>query len=398
MARVAGPHDAAGMLDELLEVDGYAAPGWGGVLDAFAENFARHGESGAAVCVYHDGRPVVDLAAGTADPAIGRAYTRDTLQPIMSVSKGIVAIAVNMLADRQVIDLDLPVARYWPEFAQAGKQDIPVRWLLTHQAGLAAIDRQLSLAELLSWTPVIKALEEQQPNWPPGTAHGYHSMTYGFLLGELIRRTTGQLPGEWIAGNVSGPLAADCYIGLSGRANRAVAPVLPFPPAAEGHVTTMRLEAGSLPYRAALGFTHPPLSPLAVNDPAIQAAQLPAANGIGNARGLARIFAAVIGEVDGLRLLSPRGMEDARREQVRGPDLAAIGMTESALGLGFNLPTAARPLGGPGSFGSVGLGGCRAWALPEAALAFAYLPSQLLDVNPDPRELALTAATLAAIR
>jgi CubicO group peptidase (beta-lactamase class C family) len=160
----------------------------------------------------------------------------------------------------------------------------------------------------------------------------------------------------------------------------------------------MRLEAGSLPYRAALGFTHPPLSPLAVNDPAIQAAQLPAANGIGNARGLARIFAAVIGEVDGLRLLSPRGMEDARREQVRGPDLAAIGMTESALGLGFNLPTAARPLGGPGSFGSVGLGGGRAWALPEAALAFAYLPSQLLDVNPDPRELALTAATLAAIR
>jgi CubicO group peptidase (beta-lactamase class C family) len=386
------------MLDELLDVDGYAAPGWGGVLDAFAENFARRSESGAAVCVYHDGQPVVDLAAGTADLATGRAYTRDTLQPIMSVSKGIVAIAVNMLADRQVIDLDLPVARYWPEFAQAGKQDIPVRWLLTHQAGLAAIDRQLSLAELLSWTPVIEALEEQQPNWPPGTAHGYHSMTYGFLLGELIRRTTGQLPGEWIAGNVSGPLAAHCYIGLSGRPNRAVAPVLPFPPAAEGHVTTMRLEAGSLPYRAALGFTHPPLSPLAVNDPAIQAAQLPAANGIGNARGLARIFAAVIGEVDGLRLLSPRGMEDARREQVRGPDLAAIGMTESALGLGFNLPTAARPLGGPGSFGSVGLGGGRAWALPEAALAFAYLPSQLLDVNPDPRELALTAATLAAIR
>ena len=381
---------------QLLEVDGFTAPGWGGVQDAFAENFARRGDSGAAVCVYHDGRPVVDLAAGTADTASGQAYTRDTVQPIMSVSKSIVAIAVNMLADRQVIDLDLPVARYWPEFARAGKQDIPVRWLLTHQAGLAAIDRRLSLAELLSWTPVIKALEEQQPNWPPGTAHGYHSMTYGFLLGELIRRTTGQLPGEWIAENVSGPLAADCYIGRPGRPNRAVAPVLPFPPAADGQVTTLRLEPGSLPYRAGIGFTHPPLNPLAVNDPAVQAAQLPAVNGIGNARGLARIFAAVIGEVDGLRLLSPRGMEDARREQVRGPDHAAIGMTESALGLGFNLPTTARPLGGPGSFGSVGLGGCRAWALPEAALAFAYLPRQLLDVNPDPRDLALTAATLAA--
>src|SRR5262249_1421247 len=173
-------------------------------------------------------------------------------------------------------------------------------------------------------------------------------------------------------------------IGRRGRPNRAVAPVLPFPPAAEGHVTTLRLEPGSLPYRAGIGFTHPPLNPLAVNDPAVQAAQLPAANGIGNARGLARIFAAVIGEVDGLRLLSSRGMEAARHEQVRGPDLAAIGMTESALGLGFNLPTTARPLGGPGSFGSVGLGGRRAWALPEATPAFAYLPSQPPDVKPHP--------------
>ena len=144
------------------------------------------------------------------------------------------------------------------------------------------------------------------------------------------------------------------------------------------------------------GFTHPPLSPLAVNDPAVQAAQLPAVNGVASARSLAKIFAAVIGEVDGIRLLSPRAMECARRERVRGPDLAAVGMTESALGLGFNLPTAARPLGGPGSFGSVGLGGCRAWALPEAALAFGYLPNQLQDVNPDPRDVALTSAALAA--
>ena len=160
----------------------------------------------------------------------------------------------------------------------------------------------------------------------------------------------------------------------------------------------MHIEPGSLPYRAAIGFTDPPLSPLAVNDPAIQAAQLPAVNGVSNARSLARIFAALIGEIDGLRLLSARGLEDARREQVRGPDLASSGMTESALGLGFNLPTAARPLGGPRSFGSTGLGGCRAWALPESALAFAYLPNQLLDANPDPRDLALTAAVLAAVQ
>jgi CubicO group peptidase (beta-lactamase class C family) len=174
--------------------------------------------------------------------------------------------------------------------------------------------------------------------------------------------------------------------------------VLPFPPAAPDHATTLRLEPGSLPFRAALGFTDPPLSLLAVNDPAVQAAQLPAVNGIGNARGAARIFAALIGEIDGVRLLSARSMKQARCEQVRGPDIAAIGMTESALGLGFNLPTEARPLGGPGSFGSVGLGGCRAWALPEAKLAFAYLPNQLLDINPDPRDVALASATLACPR
>lgn len=131
--------------------------------------------------------------------------------------------------------------------------------------------------------------------------------------------------------------------------------------------------------------------------PETQAAQLPAANGIGNARGLARIFAALIGEVDGVRLLSPAAMEAARRERVRGPDLAAFAMTNTVLGTGFNLPTRERPLGGPGSFGTVGLGGCRVWALPEAGLAYAYLPLQPLDANPDPRDAALTATALASL-
>lgn len=382
--------------DEELTIEGFAAPGWEGVGAAFAANFARRGDVGAAVCVYHGGRPAVDLAAGLADPAAGRPYTRETIQPFMSVSKGIVAIAANMLADRKVIDLDAPVARYWPEFGQAGKEAIPVRWLLTHQAGLAALDRPLSLDDLLAWTPVIRALEEQRPNWEPGTAHGYHSMTYGFLVGEVIRRATGKPPGPWIAEQISGPLGADCYLGLPDRLRGTAAPVLPFPPLPDGQSTMMRMEPGSLPFRAGVGITSPPFRLLSVNEPRIQAAQIPSGNGIGSARGLARIFAAVIGEVDGVRLMSAAAMDDARRERVRGPDLAAAAMQESALGLGFNLPTADRPLGGPGSFGTVGLGGCRAWALPEAGLAFAYLPVQLLDANPDPRELALAAAIRSA--
>lgn len=386
------------MHDKPATIEGFAAPGWGGVADALADALAVSGAGGAAVCVYQAGQPVADLAAGVADPATGRAYAPGTLQPFLSVSKGIVAIAVNMLADTGVIDLDAPVARYWPEFAQAGKQDIPVRWLLTHQAGLAALDRPVSVGELLSWTPVIKALEQQRPNWPPGTAHGYHSMTYGFLLGELIRRTTGQFPGDWIAENISDPLGAEVYLGLPARLGGPVAPVLPFRPLPQDQAAAVRMQPGTLPYRAAVGFTSPPLGPLAVNEPRFQAAQLPAVNGIGSARGLARVFAAVIGEVDGVRLLSAAATDNARRAQVRGPDLAAAAMTESALGLGFNLPAPERPLGGPGSFGTAGLGGCRAWALPEARLAFAYLPTQLLDANPDPRDLVLTAAVTAAAR
>jgi CubicO group peptidase (beta-lactamase class C family) len=149
------------------------------------------------------------------------------VQPYLSVSKEIVAVAISMLADRRVIDLDAPVACCRPEFAQAGKKSIPVRWLLTHQAGLAALDQPPSIGELLSWTPVIKALERQPPNWPPGTAHGYHSMTYGFVVGEVIRRVTGQLPGSWIAEHVSGPLDAERYLGLPARLRGTAAPVRP---------------------------------------------------------------------------------------------------------------------------------------------------------------------------
>ena len=190
---------------------------------------------------------------------------------------------------------------------------------------------------------------------------------------------------------MTGPLNAPCHLGFPPALRGTVAPVLPFPPRPGGQASTLRLDPDSLPYRAAVGCTDPPLSPLAVNDPDIQAAQLPAANEIGSAYGLARVF----GEVDGVRLLPTTAMDSARRQQVRGPDLAAAAMAESALGLGFNLPTPERTLGAPGSFGTVGLGGCRAWALPEAEIAFAYLPTQLLDANPDPRDAALTTAVLA---
>jgi CubicO group peptidase (beta-lactamase class C family) len=379
-----------------MHVEGYVLPGFEPVYAAFLDNFATYGEVGASVAVYHRGAPVVDLAAGYIDHESREPYRLTTLQPVFSVSKGIVAIAANMLADRGILDLDEPVARYWPRFAQLGKQRIPVRWLLTHQAGLAAIDKPISYAEFLAWDPVIRRLEEQAPNWEPGTAHGYHSLTYGFLVGEVVRRITGESIGHWIRRQITVPLRAEFFIGLPPEFRHRVAAAFPFPLALDGAASTLRLAPGSLPYRA-VAFVQPPLNVLSVNDPGFQAAEVPSMNGIGTAGGIARIFAALIGEVDGHRLLSPAALECARAEQVRGPDLASIAVAETALGLGFVLPGADRPLGGPGSIGTMGLGGSRAWALPEAGLAFAYVMNQLLDVNPDPRAENLARATLECV-
>jgi CubicO group peptidase (beta-lactamase class C family) len=243
---------------------------------------------------------------------------------------------------------------------------------------------------------VIHKLEKQVPNWEPGTAHGYHSLTYGFLVGEVVRRITGQSIGQWIRRNVTEPLGAEFFIGLPPDLKGRVAPVLPFPPVKEGEGSTLRVEPGSLPYRA-VAFVQPLLTAMTANDPVFQAAEVPSVNGIGTAHAIARIFAALISEVDGRRLLSADAMERARAEQVRGPDLASLAVAETALGLGFVLPTADRPLGGPGSFGTTGLGGSRAWALPEADLAFAYVMNQLLDVNPDPRAESVARATLECV-
>jgi CubicO group peptidase (beta-lactamase class C family) len=378
-----------------MNVEGFVAPGFEPVYSAVVRNFDNYGEVGAAVCVYHRGRAVVELAGGCLDPHGKQPYRLSTLQPVFSVSKGIVAIAANMLADRGMLDLDAPVACYWPEFAQHGKAHIPVRWLLTHQAGLAAIDTPISYADFLAWEPMIRRLEEQVPNWEPGTAHGYHSLTYGFLVGEVVSRVAGQRIGQWISHNIARPLDAEFFIGLPADVEGRVAPVHPFPPSSDG-TTTLRLEPGSLPYRA-VAFVRPPVTAVSVNDPAFRTAEVPAMNGIGTAHAIARIFAALIGPVDGLRLLSRTAMERARTEHVRGSDLASVAVGETALGLGFVLPTADRPLGGPGSFGAVGLGGSRAWALPEADLAFAYVMNQLLDVNPDPRAESLARATLQCV-
>ncbi|MFI5284561.1 MAG: serine hydrolase domain-containing protein [Candidatus Dormibacterales bacterium] len=380
------------------QVAGTVEKGYEPVRAAFAANFERHGEIGASCCVYRHGRAVVDICGGTTQPEGGSPYTAEKLQLVMSSSKGVVAVAAHLLAQERKLDLDAPVTRYWPEFAAEGKQDMPVRWLLSHRAGLPAVDRPLTYQDVLAWGPVVDALAAQRPLWEPNSAHGYHVGTFGWLAGELIRRTSGMSVGRFVAESIAKPLGLDLWIGLPTDQASRVAPIIPQPPPAAGapidEMTARMLDPSSLLHRA---FVNPPVPPSAFGDPAFLAAEVPAANGVTNARSLARMYAACIGEVDGVRLLQPGTLEAAVREQSAGADLV-LGYT-TRYSTGFQLPFPFRPMAGDGSFGHYGMGGSVGFAHPGLGFSFAYVMNQMLPSGGvDPRPAALVEALLSSLR
>ncbi|MEU1512246.1 serine hydrolase domain-containing protein [Streptomyces sp. NPDC005811] len=381
-------------------IQGEVAPGFEPVREAFAANFERHDDIGAAVCVYHRGRPVVDLWAGTADPDTGRPWTPDTLQLVYSATKGATATAAHLLAQRGELDLDAPVAEYWPEFAAHGKADIPVRWLLSHRAGLAALDRPVPLADALTWHPMADALAAQRPAWTPGTAHGYHGRTYGWLVGEVIRRVSGRTPGRYFAEEIAAPLDLDFFIGLPESERDRVSRMAYRQPTVD--VTTLPLESIPEEYRAAVAAMLDPDSlanrAFAITDPAqidfnspeVQAAEIPASNGICTARGLARMYASLVGEVDGVRLLTPETVASATTEQSSGQD--RVLMLPMRFASGYMLPTDHVPLTGPRAFGHPGRGGSLGFADPDHELAFGYVMNHIVEDPTDARAASLVEA------
>jgi CubicO group peptidase (beta-lactamase class C family) len=378
-------------MGDMATINGEVAAGFEPVREAFAANFARHGDIGAAVCVYRDGRPVVDLWGGVADPDAGRPWARDTLQLVYSATKGATATAAHLLAQRGALDLDAPVAEYWPEFAANGKAEIPVRWLLSHRAGVVALDDPVPLADALAWQPMAAALAAQRPAWTPGTAHGYHGRTFGWLVGEVIRRVSGRTPGRFFAEEIAAPLGLDFFIGLPaserGRVSRmvykqpdfdlAAAPPEAIPEEFRELVAAL-LDQTSL-YNRAFSVTDP--AQIDFNSPEVQAAEIPASNGIGTARGLARMYAGLIGEVDGVRLLTPETVAAAAKEQSCGTDRVIL--VPSRFGSGYMLPTDVNPLTGPASFGHPGRGGSLGFADPEHGIAFGYVMNHIIEGAPD---------------
>jgi CubicO group peptidase (beta-lactamase class C family) len=371
------------------QIHGHVAPGYEAVRAAFEANFERHDDVGAACCLYREGESVVDLWGGLADPATGRAWQRDTLQIVFSATKGVTAICVNWLAERGKLDLDAPVASYWPEFGAKGKDGIPLRWVLSHRAGVPVVDDELTLDEVLDWDPVIAAIADQVPCWEPGTAHGYHVRSFGWILGEVVRRVSGKSIGRFFADEIAGPLGLDLYIGLPERELARCARLLP----PEGGPVDFAKLLGeeSLTARALGG----PSDLFAYDDmwnhPELLMAEMPSSNGVGDARSLARLYAACIGEVDGVRLLSPETVEAASSVHSEGPDKVIV--QPMRFGLGFTLPPQLAPGCGERAFGHPGAGGALAFADPEAEIGFGYVMNQMqFDLRGDSRTMGLVKA------
>ncbi len=376
------------------EIHGSVDDGFESVADAFRTNFAEHGDIGAAVCVYHRGRPVVDLWGGDADRTAGRAWEQDTIQLVFSTTKGMAATCVHLLVERGELVLDAPVATYWPEFAASGKADIPLRWVLSHEAGLAAVTGEVTMDDVLGWDGVVEAIAAQAPVWEPGTSHGYHARSYGWILGEVVRRVTGRSLGRFFADEVAAPLGLDFHIGLPESELARVAHL--YPPVVDPDVRELMDEI--MGPDTLLGQVLSGPSGLfgyddMWNRPDVLAAEMPSSNGVGSARAVARMYAALIGEVDGVRLLDPATVERATEVRVSGPD-RVIGLPMS-FGLGYMTPP---PAGPDGSFGHAGAGGSLGIADPSGEWSLGYVMNQMqFGVTGDARSTGLVDAVVAAV-
>jgi CubicO group peptidase (beta-lactamase class C family) len=366
-------------------IHGRADAGFGPVVDAFVANFTERRDVGAGCTVVVDGRAAVDLWGGLADARARRPWDRDTPAVIFSCAKGIVALLAYRLVDAGRLDLDAPIARYWPEFGRAGKAAITVRDALAHRAGLAALEAELTLEDVVAWTPVIRAIERQAPSHPPAAGHWYHTMSVGWIVGEVIRRITGRTPGRLFDETLAVPLGLRAWIGAPAAARADVAwmePPLADEDSDAARATAQAAAADPRIERAATmggAFAFPSdASGVTFNDPRLQATEIPAANGVASAPALARLYAGCVSAIDGPPLLTAAAIADATRVRSEGAQLSGMPDDGARWGTGFQLaspPT--QPMLGPGSFGHAGAGGQLAFADLDHRLGFAWLGNQM---------------------
>lgn len=368
-------------------MEGHVNPGFGAVEEVFRRQLART-DGGAAITIFHEGEPVVDLWGGTRTPD-GDPWEEDTLAMCFSTTKGVASFAFHLQADAGLIDYDERVATYWPEFAQNGKEDITVRHVLSHSAGLHRLRSVIENAHhMLDWEHMVEALAAEAPAYEPGTQSGYHGLTYGWLVGEIVRRVTGRTLAEVIADDVAAPLGLEgLYLGCPLDQRHRVSDLAPmriFGPRVPKPIHRARRGLGKQIGKA-LSLTPGPVNtrriintlfPRGMEDvmasPEVMDAEIPAANGFFNARALATMYAVLAegGTLDGVRLLSPETVEQIGTEQNSGPDRVLV--MPMRWRLGYH-----RVLGNydscPDGFGHFGLGGSGAWADPSRRLAVAMV-------------------------
>ncbi|VXC89068.1 CubicO group peptidase, beta-lactamase class C family [Pseudomonas sp. 9AZ] len=361
----------------MVQIQGYFDLKFEALRDAFAALFDEPQERGMALCVQVGGETVVDLWAGVADKEGQQAWHSDTILNLFSCTKTFTAVTALQLVGEGKLELDAPVARYWPEFGDAGKGKITLRHLLSHQAGLPALREMLPAEALYDWHAMTTALAAEQPWWPLGEGHGYAPITYGWLVGEVLRRVEGRGPGESIVARTAKPLGLDFHVGLAdeefdrvaiisrGKGNFGDA-------AAQRLLKTMMSEPAAMSTRA---FTNPPSIMTSTNKPEWRRMQQPAANGHGNARSLAGFYS---GLLDG-QLLESELLAELTREHAVGEDKTLLTRTRFGLGCMLDQPEVANATYGmgPRAFGHPGAGGSIGFADPDRDVAFGFVTNNL---------------------
>ena len=367
-----------------LEIHGSVSPGFERVAEDFEENFTKHGDVAAQCCVHVDTEYVVDLWAG---------YDEDAIQVVFSAVKGATAACANLLVQRGLLDLDAPVTDYWPEYGVNGKDKTLVRWVLTHKAGVLAPEAGLTMDDLGDWDRMVGSLAAQAPVWEPGTAYGYHAHTFGWLVGELVRRVDGRGLSRFFAEEVAGPAGADMWIGLPESEEHRVAPItteqMAMPPDVDPATVDMTAFFGPhLMVASSLNGILPDLE-VAALDRRYRAAELGGAGGVASARGLCNLYAWLLDE------FSQETVDDILRVETEGPDqvLSSPAMTvEQKIGRGFMVPPDLSPPGVP-VFGHGGAGGSVGFADPKRRIAFGYAMTLMrLDAANDARASSLIQA------
>jgi CubicO group peptidase (beta-lactamase class C family) len=362
----------------------------------FKENFDRFGELGAAISVWQHGKPIVDLHGGYRDANREQPWAANTLVLIWSATKGLGSACVLHVLQENKIDIDQRVAEFWPEFAQSGKENVTIAQLLSHQAGLAALDRQV---DVLDYASVIHALEEQAPLWPPGTAHGYHARTFGFLLDEIVRRIAKKTLSEYWRGTFAEPLKLDIWIGLPESENFRVASMYAAKAGKPAEPKQFYVDLATPGTLARKTFTSPRgLHAVSeVNDPSIRAQPIVSFGGIGSANSLARFYAMLAngGELDGRKFFSAKALSWMTATLVEGVDRVFQIPTAFSAGLMKDAKDAERRIFGrsTSSFGHPGAGGSHAFADPENNISFAYVMNQMeQSLLPNEKSLRLVDA------